>query len=39
MKFFQKMQSEKLWNSVEFGWKTALKLDVFGLSIGEFKPK
>ena len=38
MMCFLKMQSERVWNSVEYGWGPSLILDVQGRSIGELKP-
>ena len=37
--FFLKMQGERVWNSVEYGWGQPLILDAQGRSIGELKPK
>ena len=33
------MQSERVWNSVEYGWGPLLILDAQGRSIGELKPE
>ena len=39
MMVFLKMQSERVWNLVEYGWGPPLILDAQGRSIGELKPK
>ena len=39
MEFFLKIQGRKVWNLVEFGWESSLKLNEIGRSIGELKPK
>ena len=39
MKFFLKIQDERVWNSVEHGWGPPLKLDVNRKTIGELKLK
>ena len=37
--FFLKMQGERVWNSIEYGWGPPLILDAQGRSTGELKPK
>ena len=37
--FFLKMQGERVWDTVEYGWGPSLILDVQGRSTGELKPK
>ena len=39
MMFFLKMQGEKVWNSIEYGWGPPLILDAQGRSIGELKSR
>ena len=39
MKFFLKMQGERVWNLMEYGWGPLLILDVHGRSTRELKPK
>ena len=39
MMFFLKMQGERVWNLIEYGWGLPLILDTQGRSIGELKPK
>ena len=39
MKYFLKIQGEQVWNSVEYGQRPLLRLDVNGKSTSELKPK
>lgn len=39
MMFFLKMQGERVWDTVEYGWGPSLIIDAQGISTGELKPK
>ena len=39
MQYFLKMQSEKVWNVVEFGWSPPKVLDIKGGPTNVIKPK